>query len=61
MTPVTATLNVNDPMGDVMKKFEKTGSNYLPVTDMNDQLTGFISRNRIYSLYRKMVHDYSAE
>ena len=61
MTPVVATLNVNDPMGDVMKTFEKTGSNYLPVTDMNNHLTGFISRARIYSLYRKMVHDYSAE
>ena len=61
MTPVAATLNVNDPMGDVMKTFEKTGSNYLPVTDMNNHLTGFISRARMYSLYRKMVHDYSAE
>ena len=61
MTPVVATLNVNDPMGDVMKTFEKTGSNYLPVTDMNNHLTGFISRARMYSLYRKMVHDYSAE
>ena len=61
MTPVSATLNVNDPMGDVMKTFEKTGSHYLPVTDVNEHLTGFISRTRIYSLYRKMVHDYSAE
>ncbi|MBR4239448.1 MAG: chloride channel protein [Prevotella sp.] len=61
MTPVTATLNVNDPVGDVMKTFEKTGSYYLPVTDVNEHLTGFISRTRIYSLYRKMVHDYSAE
>ena len=61
MTPVTATLNVNDPVGDVMKTFENTGSYYLPVTDVNEHLTGFISRTRIYSLYRKMVHDYSAE
>lgn len=61
MTPVTATLNVNDPVGDVMKTFEKTGSYYLPVTDVNEHLSGFISRTRIYSLYRKMVHDYSAE
>jgi len=61
MTPVAATLGQNDPMEEVMQKFETTGSSYLPVTDLENHLTGFVSRNRIYSMYRKMVADLSEE
>lgn len=61
MTPISATLTVNDPMTDVMHKFESKSTNYLPVVDMSGRLTGFISRTRMYSMYRKMVSDLSAE
>lgn len=61
MTEIPATLGVNDPMEEVMRKFDKTNANYLPVVDINDRLLGFISRTRMYAMYRKMVSDLSAE
>lgn len=61
MTPVASFLYNNEPMEDVMKKFENTNANALPVVDINNHLIGYISRLRMYSVYRKMVADYSAE
>ena len=61
MTPVQATLGTNDPMEEAMKEFDKTNANVLPVIDVNSHLVGFISRNRMYSVYRKLVADFSAE
>lgn len=61
MTPVPAFLYNNEPMEKVMKKFDKTNSEALPVVDINNHLVGYISRLRLYSVYRKMVADYSAE
>ncbi len=61
MSPVSAVVGNNDPMADVMAKFERTNAQYMPVVDVNNVLQGCISRNRVYSLYRKMVADYSAE
>lgn len=61
MTPVAATLGVNDPMEEVMQKFEKKDTNYLPVVDVDNRLIGYVSRTRVYSMYRKMVADFSAE
>lgn len=61
MTPVAAAVGENDPMLDVMAAFEKHSINSMPVVDVNGCLKGYISRIRVYSLYRKMVADYSAE
>ncbi|WP_044123014.1 chloride channel protein [Segatella baroniae] len=61
MTPVQATLGISDKMIDVMRKFESTNSNFLPVVDVNNQLKGYVSRTRMYSMYRKMVADFSSE
>lgn len=61
MTPVTTFLYNNEPMEEVMRKFEKSNANALPVVDINNHLIGYISRLRLYSVYRKMVADYSAE
>lgn len=61
MTPVEAFLYNNEPMEKVMKKFDKTNAEALPVVDINNHLVGYISRLRLYSVYRKMVADYSAE
>ena len=60
-TPVSAFLYNNEPMEKVMKKFDKTNAEALPVVDINNHLVGYISRLRLYSVYRKMVADYSAE
>ena len=48
-------------MEEVMEKFDKTNADYLPVVDVNGQLTGFVERTRLYSMYRKTVADFSAE
>ena len=61
MTPVSARVGVSDPMVDVMRTFETAGVNYLPVVDTENRLKGYISRTRGYSLYRKMVADFSTE
>lgn len=61
MTPVPAILYNNEPMESVMRKFEKTNSEALPVVDINNNLIGYISRVHLYNTYRKMVADYSAE
>ena len=55
MTPVPAKVGINDRMEEVMKKFEIKNTNYLPVVDINNRLMGYISRSRVFSLYRKMV------
>lgn len=61
LTPVQARLVINDPMEDVMRKFEKTNARNLPVVDVSGVLEGVVSRARVYSLYRKTVADFSAE
>lgn len=61
MTPVPAFLYNNEPMEKVMKKFDGTNAEALPVVDINNHLMGYISRMRLYRVYRKMVADYSAE
>ena len=61
MTEPAATLGANDPMEDVMKTFERTGAQYLPVVNIDSQLVGYISRTRLYSMYRQFVADFSAE
>ena len=61
MTPPAATLGVNDPMEDVMRKFDETEAAVLPVIDNEAHLIGYISRTRMYAMYRKMVADMSAE
>lgn len=61
LIPPKATLGIKDSMEEVMEKFDKTNANYLPVVDVNGQLTGFVERTRLYSMYRKTVADFSAE
>jgi len=61
MTPPAATLGVNDPMEDVMKCFDETHASMLPVVDTENHLIGYISRTRMYTHYRQMVADMSAE
>ena len=61
MTPVAAKLGINDPMEDVMHKFDLKNTNYLPVVDVGNHLTGYISRTRLFSMYRKIVADFSNE
>jgi CIC family chloride channel protein len=61
MTPTPAILYNNEPMEEVMSKFDSTNANVLPVVDINNKLQGFISRTRMYRNYRQLVADFSAE
>ena len=56
-----ATLSDATPMADVMRAFDSTGANWLPVLDVESRLKGYISRQRIYTMYRKMVADMSED
>ena len=61
MEDPVATLLDTAPMYSVMKTFEETGAEWLPVVDIDYRLKGYISRQRLYTLYRKMVHDMSED
>ena len=61
MEEPVATLLETAPMASVMKTFDRTGAEWLPVVDTTNHLKGYISRQRLYTLYRKMVHDMSED
>lgn len=54
-------LGVNDSVDDVMKKFETSNASMLPVLDTDSHLIGYIERAHLYSQYRQMVADLSAD
>ncbi len=56
-----AVLSINDPMNDVMRIFDETRAEYLPVEDENGALKGYITREKMYEMYRKIVADLSEE
>ena len=61
MTQPPATLFIDDPMEQVMGIFERTNAVQLPVIDPDHHLVGYISRTRMYAVYRKMVADFSTD
>ena len=61
MSEPAATLGDETPMNEVMRTFERTQADWLPVLDKNLHLKGYISRKRMYEMYRKMVHDMSQD
>ncbi len=56
-----ATLMADMPMTDVVRTFEQTHANHLPVLSSDGRLQGYVSRTRMYTMYRKMVADMSQE
>ena len=61
MVQPAAKLSVNDSVEAVMKMFEQTKAPMLPVEDNDGALVGYITQSRLYSQYRQMVADMSAE
>jgi CIC family chloride channel protein len=61
MVEPAAVLSDGTPMTEVMKTFERTQADWLPVLDADRHLKGYISRKRMYNMYRKMVHDLSQD
>ena len=56
-----AVLNEKMTMTDVMRIFDMTHAQWLPVLDGENRLKGYISRQRLFTQYRKMVKDMSEE
>ena len=61
MVDPVATINDEMPMTMVMKIFDDSHADWLPVLDKENHFKGYISRQRIYGMYRKMVADMSEE
>ena len=61
MQDPAATLSEGAAMSDVMRTFDRTHAQWLPVLDSENRLKGYISRQRLYMQYRKMVKDMSEE
>ena len=56
-----AVLNDSQPMAEVVTTFDRTKADFLPVVDSEGHLKGYISRQRMYTQYRKMVADMSED
>lgn len=61
MMPPAATLRDDAPMTEVMRAFERTHADGLPVLDSDNHLKGYIFRLRMYGMYRKLVADMSED
>lgn len=61
MMPPPAMLHDDTPMTVVMKEFDRTHADGLPVLDSENRLKGYIYRQRMYGMYRKMVADMSQD
>jgi CIC family chloride channel protein len=54
------TVSPGEKMSEIVKKFQNNGIYNIPVVD-NGKYLGFISRANIFSAYRKMLQEFSAE
>ena len=61
MMPPAATLRDDAPKTEVMRAFERTHADGLPVLDSDNHLKGYIFRLRMYGMYRKLVADMSED
>lgn len=61
MTPPAAILHETDNAEEVMRKFDETGAQMLPILDSNECLKGYITRTHMYGTYRQIVADLSEE
>lgn len=55
-----AILEAEDPMERVMRRFEETGAWNLPVTQ-NEKYLGFVSKAKIFNVYRRVLVHFSDE
>ena len=61
MHSAPASVYEDEPMEEVMKKFEKTDAWRLPVFDRERNYLGFISKSRILSAYRSELQELSQD
>lgn len=60
MTIPPAFIEINESMDSVMKKFDETGAWNLPVIE-DDKYLGFVSKSKIFSVYRRVLIHFSDE
>jgi CIC family chloride channel protein len=60
MTIPPAFIESKENMDQVMRKFEETGAWNLPVVE-NGQYLGFVSKSKIFSVYRRVLIHFSDE
>jgi chloride channel len=48
-------------MEEIMAKFDNSSLNFIPVVTLDNIMIGYISRTTVYSMYRKIVSDYSSD
>ena len=56
-----ARLSIEDPVTVVMDTMEKTHADTLPVVNSLGEYVGFITRTKLYAMYRQVMVDYSEE
>jgi CIC family chloride channel protein len=61
MQQPSAVLSDSLPMTEVMKTFDDTHADHLPVLDVDGHLKGYLSRQHVFTQYRKMVADMSED
>ena len=61
MQEPSAVLTDSLPMTAVMRTFDDTRADHLPVLDSDGHLKGYLSREHVYTQYRKMVADMSED
>lgn len=61
MQPPKDLIKTDMPMTEVMDHFNSHDNSTLAVTTPHGQLVGFISRTRLFSLYREIMKDFSEE
>ena len=61
MTSLTISVREDDPMEEIMATFDNSSLNFIPVVTLDNIMIGYISRTTVYSMYRKIVSDYSSD
>ena len=56
-----ARLSIEDPVTVVMETMERTHADTLPVVNNRGEYVGFITRTKLYAMYRQVMVDYSEE
>jgi CIC family chloride channel protein len=57
MKPVPDVIRIEEPMENVVLKFEKTGAWNLPVVNETNEYVGFLSKSKILSAYRELLKE----
>jgi CIC family chloride channel protein len=57
MKPVPGFIRIDEPMENVILKFEKTGAWNLPVVNEEYEYVGFLSKSKIFSAYRELLKE----